>query len=478
MNELWAFGLKMFELVNMVVIFYILFICLFYLVLFFISSNQLKREAGLHKTEAYSRIYSSDFAPPLSILVPAYNEVAGIVGSVESLIMNQEYPHYEIIVINDGSKDSTLSKMIDRFQMVELKKKVVRRRNHIETKPVRGVFQSRIYSKLLLIDKENGGKSDALNAGINLSKYPYFVSLDGDTVLEKDAFLKVMKPIVENSEQEIIAAGGSVAIANGCRIEKGTLIEMELSQNPLVVMQVIEYLRAFLMGRIGLSQKNLLLIISGAFGVFKTERVVEAGGYKVGTVGEDMELIVRLHRLIKENHWPARIVYIPDPVCYTEAPEDLKILKRQRTRWHRGLFESLWNHRKMMLNPRYGGIGMVAMPYFLFVELLGPVIELIGYLCVILGFSLGAVYWPSAAILFIVMLAYGSFLSMGAVLLDEWSLKRYSKPSEFTLLFCYAFVESFWYRPLMTIWRFQGLIEAIRGKKHNWGEMTRKGVSQ
>ncbi|RXT06274.1 glycosyltransferase [Ammoniphilus sp. CFH 90114] len=478
MNKLLEYGLYLFNWVNTFVIFYICFVCLFYLVLFLISTGKLKREEGLHKVEAFTQIHGSDFAPPISILVPAYNEEVGIVGSVKSLMTHQQYPNYEIIVINDGSKDSTVEKMIHEFNMIEIKKKVIRRRNQIQTQPIQGIYKSQVYSNLLLIDKLNGGKSDALNAGINLSKYPYFVSLDGDTVLEKDAFLKVMKPIIEDKDHEIIAAGGSVAIANGCKIKGGELEKMELSRKPLVVMQVIEYLRAFLMGRIGLSQGNLLLIVSGAFGVFRTDRVVEAGGYKVGTVGEDMELVVRLHRLIKEKKWNARIFYVPDPVCYTEAPEDLTILKRQRTRWHRGLFESLWNHRTMILNPRYGGIGMIAMPYFLFVELLGPAIELIGYLFIVLGFSLGKIYWQSACILFLLMFAYGSFLSMGAVLLEEWSLRRYNKPLELTRLFFYALAESFWYRPLMTIWRFQGLVEAIRGKKHSWGEMTRKGVSE
>ncbi|HZG72341.1 MAG TPA: glycosyltransferase family 2 protein, partial [Chondromyces sp.] len=277
----------------------------------------------------------------------------------------------------------------------------------------------------------------------------------------------------------IIASGGTVAIANDCPIERGELKpeDIVLSRKPLVVMQVIEYMRAFLLGRIGLSQYNLLLIISGAFGVFKTDWVVRAGGYKTDTVGEDMELVVRLHRMIREEKSKARIIYTPDPVCYTEAPEELSILHRQRTRWHRGTFESLWNHHNMIFNPRYGGVGLVSMPYFLFVELLGTVIELVGYLAIIFGVFFGGIYIKFALLLFILMLLYGSFLSMGAVLLEEWLTKRYQKPEELTRLMLFALSEAFWYRPIMTIWRFQGLIQAIRGKKHGWGEMTRKGVS-
>lgn len=456
-------------------IFYVGFVTLFYLILFIISARQLRREAGLRLLQ-YEDVLHSAFTPPLSIIVPAYNEELGIVSSVRSLL-SIHYQEYEIIVVNDGSKDNTLGLMIEEFDLSLVKGKVQWSGLKKPTKPIKGVYRSLQHPNLLLVDKENGGKSDALNVGINLSKYPYFVSLDGDTVLDTDAFIKVMKPIVEAKPgEEIIATGGSVGIANGSFIQSGYLSggNVALSRNKMVVMQVIEYMRAFLMGRIGLSKYNLLLIVSGAFGVFKKSWVMEAGGYEVGTVGEDMELVVRLHRLIKEKQSKARIIYIPDPVCWTEAPESISILHRQRTRWHRGLFESLWKHKKMLLNPRYGGIGMVSMPYFLLVELLGPVVELIGYLCIIVGYALELVNVDYAIILSVVMLLYGSFLSMGAVLLEEWGMRKYSRVSDVVRLFFLALSESFWYRPLMTLWRFEGFIQAISGRSYGWGEMTRK----
>ncbi|MDQ0872438.1 cellulose synthase/poly-beta-1,6-N-acetylglucosamine synthase-like glycosyltransferase [Paenibacillus sp. V4I3] len=380
-------------------------------------------------------------------------------------------------MVNDGSKDQTLQKMIERFKMVPLKDKVFQKRNGIETKPIKAVYKSDIYPQLLLVDKANGGKSDALNAGINLSKYPYFASIDGDTVLEPDSFLKIMKPIIENTEQEILAAGGNVLIANGSTIVHGQMKEMRLSRNPWVIMQTIEYMRAFLMGRIGLSKNNLLLIISGAFGVFKTARVIQAGGYKLGTIGEDMELVVRLHRMNIENKWGAKIEYVADPVCYTEAPEEINILRNQRVRWHRGLFESLWTHRKMALNPKYGRIGLIAIPYFLFVELFGPIIEMIGYLVVLIGWILGEVNIQYSLALLLFMVMYGSFLSMGSVLLEEWRLGKHKRVSELNRLFFFALSEAFWYRPIMTYWRVKALMSAIMGKKQSWGEMKRKGVS-
>jgi len=480
MNELWDLLPFIFALLNHLMFAYLLILCFTYLSLFLLSFNQIKRERGLHNVEPYKRIRNSAFTPPISVLVPAYNEEMGIIATILSLITGSgrlNYPEYEVIVINDGSKDATLQKVIERFKMTPLKNKVFQKRNGIETKPIKNIYYSEIFPQLVLVDKENGGKSDALNVGINLTRYPYFASIDGDTILEPDSFLKMIHPIIEANEQEVLAVGGNVLIANGCTIIQGQMKEKRLSRNPLVVMQTIEYMRAFLIGRMGLSRKNLLLIISGAFGVFKTARVVQAGGYRVDTVGEDMELVVRLHRMNIENKWGAKIEFVADPVCYTEAPEDLKVLKRQRVRWHRGLFDSLWIHRKMILNPKYGGIGFISMPHFLFVELLGPVVEMAGYLVIVAGLILGKSYFQYSLPLILLTVVYGSFLSMSAVLLEEWRLGHNKRISELNRLFFFALSETIWYRPIMTFWRVETLISVVRGKKQSWGEMSRKGVS-
>ncbi|MBW7476689.1 glycosyltransferase [Paenibacillus oenotherae] len=466
--------IALFHGITLLITIYVVGVTLLYLALLLISFKKLYKEKGL-KNIQYDNVLNESITPPLSIIVPAYNEEANIVWSVRSLL-GINYKVYEIVVVNDGSRDETVQRMISEFQMVEIEHKVLLSLK--DTKPIRSVYRSARYSNLVLVDKENGGKADALNAGINISKHPYFVSLDGDTVLDPNAFIKVMKPIIDAKPgEEIIATGGSVGIANGSYVDSGFLGEQNvaLSRNPIVVMQVIEYLRAFLMGRIGLSRYNLLLIVSGAFGVFKKDWVVKAGGYEVGTIGEDMELVVRLHAMIREEKSKARIVYVPDPVCWTEAPENFKILKRQRTRWHRGLFESLWRHKRMIFNPKYGRIGLVAMPYFTVVELLGPIIEFFGYVLVAAGLFMGTLSIKIALLLALAMLSYGMILSMGAVLLEEWSWNRYRKVSDLVRLFFYAFTESLWYRPIAAYWRLIGLIEAIRGKRHQWGEMTRKG---
>ncbi len=451
---------------------YMIIVISFYSIVMLISVIQLRKEYKLDRKKSYSDYAEDIFSRPVSILVPAYNEEAGIVHSIRSLL-SINYPVFEIVVVNDGSTDRTLEAVIEHYDMQEIHK-VIRRQ--VDSKPIRKVYQSRMLPSLFLIDKENGGKADALNAGLNFSHYPYICSLDGDSVLERDAFQKVMKPIIDSNE-DVIASGGSIRIANGCEIRNGEILKIGLSNKPLVIMQVIEYLRAFLMGRIGLSRHNLLLIISGAFGVFSKFWVVKAGGYKTDTVGEDMELVVRIHRILKETGENKRIVYVPDPVCWTEVPENLEYLKRQRRRWHRGLFESLWNHRKLMLNPKYGPIGFISLPYFWIVEFLGPVVELSGYIYVLFSLFAGGIYLEFAILIFLLSLLYGSLFSAFAILLEEWSLRKYPKISDLLKLFFYSLTETLWYRPLTVFWRCQGIWQVMKGET-SWGEMKRKGVSR
>lgn len=451
---------------------YMVFIIVFYTVILSISLLQLRKEYQLNRDQIYEEYMNEIYTKPVSIIVPAFNEEAGIIASVRSLL-SIKYPLFEVIVVNDGSKDNTLAKMIEQYDM-KLREKVIRKQ--IETKPIKAIYQSTLLPNLYLIDKENGGKADALNVGLNFSNYPYICSLDGDSVLEQDAFLKIMKPIIDSNEQ-VIASGGSIRIANGCDIRNGNILKIGLSNNPIVLMQIIEYLRAFLMGRIGLSKHNLLLIISGAFGVFSKYWVVQAGGYKTNTVGEDMELVVRIHRLMKEKKLNKKIVYVPHSVCWTEVPEEITYLRRQRMRWHRGLFESLWAHRKMLFNPKYGSVGFVSFPYFWFIELLGPIIELVGYFYFLISFFLGGTYLELSILIFLLSSLYGSCFSMAAVLLEEWSLRQYPKVSNLFKLFFFSLTESFWYRPLTVFWRCEGIWQLIKGET-GWGEMRRKGVSK
>ncbi|MBB6284016.1 cellulose synthase/poly-beta-1,6-N-acetylglucosamine synthase-like glycosyltransferase [Geobacillus subterraneus] len=456
--------------IGQAVLVYMAGVVVFYTFLLAVSFVHLRRTHRLDDWEPYEELLDVSYAKPVSILVPAYNEEAGIVGSIRSLL-SIEYPQYEVIVINDGSTDRTLEKLIEHFGLRPVYR-VIRRQ--LEAKEIKTIYRSPAYPHLFVLDKENGGKADALNAGINAARYPYICSIDGDSVLERRAFLKVMKPMIE-SDGEVIASGGSIRIANGCRIERGDIVKVGLSRRPLVIMQTIEYLRAFLLGRLGLSRHNLLLIVSGAFGVFSKQWVIEAGGY-ADTAGEDMELVVRLHRLAQEKNEVKKIIYIPDPVCWTEAPETYGDLRKQRRRWHRGLLESLWRHRTLLFNPKYGSIGLLSFPYFWFIEFLGPVVELAGYIVMVLSLFLGSLYIEFALLLLVVSVLYGSLLSAAAVLLEEWTERKFPNVSDFVWLFFFSLTETFWYRPLTAWWRCEGIIDAIRRRKQ-WGSMKRKGVS-
>lgn len=442
-----------------------------YLFLFLSSMRKVMREGKLEKRSILDDLSLKDRTYPVSILVPAYNEEVGVISTVRSLL-TLDYPEYEIIVIDDGSKDETLAKLISAFHMRQVNHAT---RLTLPSQPIKGIYHSAAYPTVKVISKENGGKADALNCGINASIFPYFCAIDGDSILEQDALMKTMKPIID-SEEEVIAVGGSVRIANGITISRSQVETIDLPHKPIVIMQIIEYLRAFLIGRLGFSRFNQLLIVSGAFGLFNKGAVIHAGGYTEGLIGEDMELIVRLHRVNIENKLKKRIEYIPDPVCWTEAPETFSVLRKQRIRWQRGLAETLLAHKKMLFNPAYGAVGLLTFPYFLFVELLGSVVELIGFLIIIIGVFFDILNPVIVGTVFAVSILYGSFISSLAVLLEELTLHKYPKVRHLLVLFAWALTESLWYRPLLVLWRIEGLLNTFK-KKADWGNMERKGIS-
>ena len=420
----------------------------------------------------YRLMVQSELTPPVSILAPAYNEEATVSESVKSLL-KMNYGKYEVVVINDGSKDNTLERLVNEFGMYRSKATY---HPLLAAKPVRGLYRSKKpeYKNLVVVDKENGGKADALNVGINVARYAYVCCIDADSVLEDDALQKVVKPFLE--DRTMVAVGGIVRIANGCEVVNGRVVKVGLSTQLLPVFQVVEYFRAFLSGRMFWHGHNGLLIISGAFGLFKRSAVVEVGGYKHDTVGEDLELVVRLHRLKREKNEPYRIAFVPDPVCWTEAPDTLSVLSRQRNRWHRGLLDTLLIHRDMILNPRYGVIGLGAMPYFALFELLGPLVEFSGYAVLLLLIVVGGLDLNLLLLFFIVGMFYGVMYSVGAVLLEEMSFQRYPNPGDLALLIAVGVLENFGYRQLTMWWRVRAFWDYFRGKK-SWGSMQRKGFA-
>jgi len=437
-----------------------------------IAAREITRYRRQRPYAGIEEVLGSALTPPVSVLVPAFNEQAGIVESVNSLL-SLRHPEHEVIVVNDGSSDLTLQRLREAFDLVPVRKAL---RDTLPTAPVSAIYISRRRPELWVLDKENAGKADALNAGVNAARYPYVCAIDADAVLEEDALLRVCKPMLDDPEL-VAATGGIVRIANGCTIEHGRVVEVGLPHSRLARVQVVEYFRAFLVGRVAWSRLGSLLIISGAFGLFRRQLVEAAGGWWTATVGEDVELVVRLHRYLRERGEAYRIEFVPDPVCWTEAPEDLRTLSRQRRRWQRGLAEALWRHRRLAGNPAYGLLGMLAFPYFAVFELAGPVIELLGYPVVATATATGAVSLAFLAAFLIVSLLLGMLLSVSALALEEFGFRRHRRGREAAILLLYALIENVGYRQLADAWRIVGLVDALR-RRRGWGQMRRRGLAR
>jgi cellulose synthase/poly-beta-1,6-N-acetylglucosamine synthase-like glycosyltransferase len=408
------------------------------------------------------------FEPPVSLVVTAYNEESVIVQTVKALLQ-LDYPEFEIVVVNDGSKDKTLEVMTNEFDMVEVPTAF---RKRIEHQPVRGIFQSRKYTNLRVVDKENGGcKADASNAGINGARFGLFMPLDADTILNRDCLTLMVQPFLLNPD--MVGVGGNVRILNGCSVENGFLTNVALPKTWLGLFQVLEYSRAFLASRVGWNSLNSLPLISGAFGLFNKEAVIKVGGYSHKSLGEDMDLVLRLHRHYRLNRIPYRVSFVADPVCWTEAPETRRILKQQRVRWQRGLFDCLWENRKLLMHPRSGGVGWLAFPFLLFLEGISPLVEIAGLLFFIFCFFLGLI--GTDGMLAFLLLAFGTgfLLSTSSILLEEVTFQTYPRKKDLCWMIVGAFVENFGFRQMMSLWRLEGTVKWLLRTESSWGVMTR-----
>lgn len=460
-----------FDIVSALVFVYAITIAIAYLCLAIISLWGIRDYIQKNRFVDHKITLSSPFAPGISLLAPAYNEGQTIIDNVKSLLSIM-YNNFEVIIVNDGSKDDTLSKLVTAFDLVKVEYHC---HYSIATKRVSAVYKSnnRAFKKLMVIDKENGGKADALNAGLNISKNELVACIDVDCIIEPDALLKMVKPFLE-SDSQVIACGGVVRIANSCVIEEGRLIEVRLPEKLIARFQVLEYIRAFLLGRLAWSKLNGLLLISGAFGLFKRDIAVAAGGYNPKTVGEDMELVVRMRAHMHQAKRKYKIEYIPDPLCWTEAPSSYKILGRQRNRWARGTFETLTLHRYMFFNPRYGIMGMVSYPFWLFYEWLAPIVEFLGLAFFAVAVVAGKIDWPFFLCLLLLVYAVAFFVSMLALLAEEFSYFKYISKRDIAKMILTALIEPVWYHPRIVWWAIMGNKDLIKGKK-SWGEMTREG---
>jgi cellulose synthase/poly-beta-1,6-N-acetylglucosamine synthase-like glycosyltransferase len=417
-------------------------------------------------------VTTSPFTPPISIICPARNEGASIIASVEALL-DLDYPELDVVVVNDGSTDSTLEQLKERFQLHPVNILYFQGCN---SGPVREIYASAKRPALLVVDKESrGSKADAVNCGLNLAAGQYVCVIDADSLLEHDALVRIMSGLRSAGEGAVIAIGGIVRVLNGCSVDGARIRDVRLPRSPIEILQVIEYLRAFLIGREGWALFRMLPIISGAFGVFKTDLIREIGGFRTSAIGEDLDLIVRMHRKLLEQRSDYSIMFVPDPTCWTEVPNDLRSLARQRARWQKGLLDVLWANRDMLFKRRYGRLGWLMLPYLWIYELFEPVLELLGYVCIGSAWMLGALQFSTFMEILFYGYAFATLISIGAVLLEEMTYRRYSRGRHVAKLIFYCFVEHFPYRQLNMVWRLQGMWQFARGDMA-WREMKRTGI--
>jgi cellulose synthase/poly-beta-1,6-N-acetylglucosamine synthase-like glycosyltransferase len=458
--------------VERVILVYFLLLNTFYFLFNVLSLAGILRYRRLITFVRFGEIFRMPIVKPVSVIVPAFNEGPGIVESVRSLL-SLRYPVFEVVVVNDGSTDETLARLVEAFDLRPAKTVF---RKVLPTQPIRGVYRSAVQPKLIVVDKVNGKKADAMNAGLNIARYPLFCAVDGDSVLEKDALLKVVRPFLEDPDRTI-GAGGIIRLSNGCSVKEGQVEAVGIPRNWIARFQVLEYLRAFLGGRLGMSMLRSTLIISGAFGIFRKDVALACGGYRAASITEDMDLVVRMQKHMHDAKKPFRIQFIPDPICWTEAPEDLRTLARQRSRWHRGLIQTLVRFRRMVFNPRYGVAGMFALPFYALFEMAGPYIECLGYLLFAGHLAFGRVNVPFAVTFFFVAVFYGTFVSLLAILLEELSSHRYPRPRDIIILTLAGVAENLFYRQYLSVIRAWSLVDYLKGK-NEWGAMEKHGFAK
>lgn len=444
---------------------------LIYIVQLIISFIQVRKDDKARQSNDYGRYVSSENLLPISLLIPAYNEEENIVSNIKSLL-KIDYPQFEIIVVNDGSTDRTHELIVESFGLYKIESAV---KTSIPTKEVRGVYYNIEYPNLIYIDKENGGKSDALNAGINISSYPLFACLDADSRIEPDALLKLSIEFLKNTDT--IVAGGLVHIANGFKIRDGRVNGFTMPLKMIERFQIVEYYRSFLSGRVSWGATNSMLIVSGAFGVFKKQAVIEVGGYKTNTIGEDMEIVVRLHKYMRAHKRKYKIIFCEDSVCWTQGPMSISDIRSQRRRWQIGLLDTLISHRSMFLNPRYGLIGLMAIPYNWIFELLGAPIEVLGYFLIPFSLVMGELNMFFFIMYFLLAVLLGVILSIGSLILEQYTRKTSMSAKQCLSLSLYAVLENFGYRQAITLFRVEGILK-YRKLRKTWGKIKRKEVEQ
>lgn len=461
-----------FDVIDTPVLIYFLLVNTSYLVLIALAAMEFAHHLRRVPFAGLDDAAASPLTQPVSVVVPAYNEQVGIVGSVRAMLALR-YPEHEVVVVDDGSADDTFVRLRAAFELVEVPRVVpddvpTRQRPTSVHVPADG------RTPLVVVRKANSGRSDSINVGVNVARYPLVAMVDADSVLDPDALLVVAKPFSDDPLRTV-ATGGVIRAINGCRVVAGRVVDVRMPRGWLARIQVVEYLRAFLLGRTGWSRLQSLILISGAFGLFRRDIVVQVGGLDPDCIGEDFELVMRIHSTMRRQRRDYRITFVAEPVSWTEVPSTLRVLGSQRRRWHRGLWEVLWKYRRVLLNPRHGRIGLLAVPYYWLFELAAPLMELLGVVLVPLGLLTGAVDLDYALRFLLVAYAFAVLVSMAAICVEEFSFHRYRRWRDLAIALAASVVENVGYRQLTAWWRLQGLAQGLTRRRPVWGTMTRQG---
>jgi len=459
------------EYANWVFLFYFLAANAVYTILMCVSLYAVSLHSRFAAEKPYGDMADSPVTPPVTLIVPAFNEENAIVHTVLSLL-RLNYPEKEILVVDDGSTDRTLARLIERFR---LRRVDVIYREALKGTAVTGFYHNPERPQLFIMSVEHGGKPAALNAGINMARSPYFCTVDADSIIESDALLRLMAPVVQSSLNTVVS-GGIVRIANGCTVDHGKITKIDLAPSWLERCQTVEYIRTFLFGRPGWNALNATFITSGAFCLLHRQSVIEAGGFSRETVTEDIDMIATLRRYLTAQKRKYRIVFTSDPICWTEAPATLKMLARQRRRWQLGLTQTVMKNFDMIFNPRFGAMGILSMPFHAFLEAIGCLVEVCGTFLIPLSYVLGAIP-PSTFVLFLLLaVGYGTLFSMGSVVLEELTLHRYPSWKHVLILMGYAVVENLGYRQMVALFRAHGVLQYFFRRK-SWEAVQHKGLS-
>lgn len=461
---------------NFFVIFYSGFLVLSYIWMVILAVRKHRLHGIYHNEKnTIEELRHSPYATGISIVAPAYNEEKTIIDNVHSLL-SLDYPDYEVIIVNDGSKDRTLDLLIEQFDLEKVPYAYIEK---IKTKPFRGLYKTRsdnpVFKRLTVVDKVNGGtKADASNAGVNVVTNPYFVCTDVDCILDKEALYRIIWPTM-NTGIRVIAVSATMRMSNGCKVVNGQMREVRPPHNLIPLFQDLEYARSFYIGKTALSTFNALQNVSGGFGLFDTDVAIKAGGYDGDSFAEDMDMIARMIRYMCDSGESYRIVQIPEICCWTEGPSNLKILSRQRTRWGRGLLQMFQVHRDMVFNPAYRQYGLFTLPYIMVFELFAPLIEFTGYLMILWLFLIQAINYHTIWIVFLALYSFAQFLSLTIISIDSFVAHGFKKQRDYLWLFLASLLEPFLYHPLNVFFSLRGYWKHIWGRRMVWGAMTRKG---